>query len=328
MTAGGGVGEQADGRCLRGMNVRVRLPMRVSHAARVMLAGTLAASVAAVVTARQPQGSEADTDGTGPAAAGVIALPGEARGGPHGPSPTPAPAAHTDEGAVAAPASNTLPGTEVAQAAASRFQLPLRAWSRVTDRYGATNRGPGRIHGGIDLALDGLSRSPVYSACTGTVAATDYSSAYGYHVIVDCGDGWSTLYAHLSQVLVKPGEAVNNDVVLGITGSSGFSTGEHLHFEIRWQDTPVNPEQYLDFKIPPGTPLSDGPLWFPGSGRGAGGTSAPPTATATPTETPTPTNTPTVTPTPTITPTPTWTPTPTPTPRPPTRTPTPLPRAY
>ncbi|PFG72933.1 peptidase M23-like protein [Tepidiforma thermophila] len=305
--------------------------MRVSHAARVMLAGTLVASVAAVVTAQQPRGTEAGGDAGSSAAAGEpAARAGAAAGWLPLPSPTPTltPALHTEEGAVEVPGSNALPGAEVAQAAVSRFQLPLRAWSRVTDRYGATNRGPGRIHGGIDLALEGLSRSPVYSACTGTVATTDYSSAYGYHVIVDCGDGWSTLYAHLSQVLVKPGEAVNNDVVLGITGSSGFSTGEHLHFEIRWQDTPVNPEDYLDFKIPPGTPLSDGPLWFPGAGGGAKPAPAAPTATPTPTETPTPTNTPTVTPTPTITPTPTWTPTPTPTPRPPTRTPTPLPRAY
>jgi murein DD-endopeptidase MepM/ murein hydrolase activator NlpD len=305
----------------------MRLPLRVSHAVRVMLAGTLVAGVAAVLTARQPSGTGAE-DG-GPAQA---AMTGAGKGhGPAGgglvPSPTPSPAAHTDEGAVEVPAAGALPASEVAQAATSRFQMPLRAWSRVTDRYGATNRGPGRIHGGIDLALEGLSHSPVYAACTGTVASTDYSSAYGYHVIVDCGDGWTTLYAHLSQVLATPGQAVNNDVVVGITGSSGFSTGEHLHFEIRWRDTPVNPEDYLDFKIPPGTPLSDGPLWFPGSGGGSAA-SAPPTATATPTDTPTPTNTPTVTPTPTITPTPTWTPTPTPTPRPPTRTPTPLPRAY
>ncbi|GIW19435.1 MAG: hypothetical protein KatS3mg064_2592 [Tepidiforma sp.] len=305
---------------------RIRLPMRVSHAARVMLAGTLVAGIAAVITARQPSGTEAGSGGGEPAAAAMAGHAGRPANLP--PTATPSPAAHTDEGAVELPAEGALPDAQAAEAAGSRFQMPLRAWSRVTDRYGATNRGPGRIHGGIDLALEGLSRSPVYSACSGTVTATDYSSAYGYHVIVDCGDGWSTLYAHLSQVLAKPGDAVNNDVVLGITGSSGFSTGEHLHFEIRWNDTPVNPEHYLDFKIPPGAPLSDGPLWFPGSGSAAKPSAAPPTATPTPTETPTPTNTPTVTPTPTITPTPTWTPTPTPTPRPPTRTPTPLPRAY
>lgn len=310
------------------MNGRVRLPMRVSHAARVMLAGTLVAAVAAVVTAQRAPGTGAEGgEGSefGERSAAAAMLP---RGGETGrrPSPTPPPDPHTEEGAIAVPAAGALPAEEVAQTATNRFQLPLRAWSRVTDRYGATNRGPGRIHGGIDLALDGLSRSPVYSACTGTVASTGYSGAYGYHIIVDCGDGWSTLYAHLSQVLVATGAAVDNDVVIGITGSSGFSTGEHLHFEIRWQDTPVNPEEYLDFRIPPGTPLSDGPLWFPGS---VGSTPAPrPTATPTPTDTPTPTHTPTVTPTPTITPTPTWTPTPTPTPRPPTRTPTPLPRAY
>ncbi len=291
-----------------------------------MLAGTLVASLAAVVTAQRAPGTGAEGGASGEAPAAAVMLPGSASAPPL-PSPTPPPGDHdhTEEGAIALPEAGALPAEEVAQAAGSRFQLPLRAWSRVTDRYGATNRGPGRIHGGIDLALEGLSRSPVYSACTGTVASTDYSGAYGYHIIVDCGDGWSTLYAHLSQVLVTVGAAVDNATVIGITGSSGFSTGEHLHFEIRWRDTPVNPEHYLDFQIPPGTPLSDGPLWFPGGP--ASTPAALPTATPTPTDTPTPTHTPTVTPTPTITPTPTWTPTPTPTPRPPTRTPTPLPRA-
>src|SRR6185436_5372437 len=112
-------------------------------------------------------------------------------------------------------------------------------WSKVTDRYGARNRGPGLIHGGIDLALDGVSHANVYSACTGTVSDTSYSSAYGNHILVDCGDGWSTLYGHLSDTLAKVGDPVNNDVVVGISGSTGFSTGEHLHFEIRWLGTPV-----------------------------------------------------------------------------------------
>ena len=203
------------------------------------------------------------------------------------------------------------------------FTMPLKAFSYWTDRFGA-DRGNGFIHGGIDLAVEGLEGSRVYSACPGRVSAAEYSYGYGYYVVVDCGNGWATLYAHLSKINVDVGQEAVAVTVLGITGSSGFSTGEHLHFEIIYDGNRTNPENYLDFGIPPGTPLSNGPLWFPG-----GGTSYEP-PTATPTITPTPTNTPI--PTATTPPQATSTPTPiTPTPRPthtPTATPTvPLPTA-
>ncbi|MFN0095254.1 MAG: M23 family metallopeptidase [Dehalococcoidia bacterium] len=233
------------------------------------------------------------------------------------------------EGAVEAPAPSHEPAEEVRATERGRFAMPLRAWSVVTDRYGAA-RGPGLIHGGIDLALDGLSRSPVLASCAGRVSTASYSSVYGYHAIVDCGEGWSTLYGHLSQLRVAVGDSLVQGAVLGVSGSTGYSTGEHLHFEVRWQGKPVNPENYLDFKIPPGTPLSSGPLIFPGSKTTKAGGAATATATATATAEPTSTATPTPVPptatptnTPTVTPTPTKTPTPSP--PPPTRTPTPKP---
>lgn len=313
-------------------------PLRVpripgSHAVRILLGATFMAGVAAVIVARDPNGSGAeqhpgDTAAVAALASSSSAAPPTSTTAAGENAAAEAQVADTDEGAIEKPSAAQLPDAAQAAAATSRFAMPLREWSRVTDRYGANNRGPGLIHGGIDLALEGLSQSPVYSACTGTVTAAAYSSAYGNHVFVDCGDGWTTLYGHFSKTLVAKGAAVDNNVVLGITGSSGFSTGEHLHFEIRWQDAPVNPEDYLDFKIAPGTPLSDGPIWFPGRGSSGGSdTPSTPTITPTPTDTPTPTNTPTITPTPTFTPTPTWTPTPTRTPRPPANTPTPLPIA-
>ena len=199
-----------------------------------------------------------------------------------------------------------------------RFKMPVLAWSKPTDRFGAP-RGGGLVHAGIDLALEGLTHSQVFSACTGSVSYTGYSGAYGNHVIVDCGDGFTTLYGHFSQVLVKKGQSVDNSRVLGISGSTGYSTGEHLHFEIRLNDLPVNPENYLDFHIAPGTPLSDGPIVFPRSATPTpqpqpAADEPPPASTATPTATPVP---------PTRTPIPT--PTATPTPRTPKRTATPPP---
>jgi murein DD-endopeptidase MepM/ murein hydrolase activator NlpD len=294
---------------------RTRLPGR--RAARVLLAGSLLAGVLAIVAARNP-GREADAGHTAQAA-----LADSTNTPPLSASATEvATQVQTSEGAIPEPSADQLPGADVDHG--NRFTMPLQAWSEVTDRYGARNRGAGLIHGGIDLALEGdLSRSPVYSACTGRVSDSSYSGSYGYHVFVDCGDGWSTLSAHLSEIRVTVDQAVDSSVVLGVSGSSGYSTGEHLHFEIRWKDTPVNPENYLEFHIPPGTPLSNGPLYFPKAATATPSSGPPPT----PTDTPTPTNTPTITPTPTVTPTPTKTPTPTPKPPTPTRTPTQAPRS-
>ena len=212
--------------------------------------------------------SEAGTAEVVQRPAGGAALGQSSAGGAGGgsqPAPTPT---VTDEGAVVEPEAASLP--EKSRETNGRFTMPLRAWSEVTDRYGARNRGPGRIHGGIDLALDGYYHTEVFAACTGTVTSAEYSSSYGNHVFVDCGDGWSTLYGHFSSTLVVPGQAVTPADVLGRSGTSGFSTGEHLHFEIRWLGTPANPEDYLDFHIAPGTPLSNGPLYFPGGGRTSG----------------------------------------------------------
>jgi len=303
----------------------LRVPrFEASHAVRVLLGATFLAGLGAVIISRQPIGSGAEDRPRQASALSGLA-PADSSSSPHSPAGSaPATQPVNDEGAILKPDPALFPEVDDAATATDRFAMPLREWSRVTDRYGATNRGPGRIHGGIDLALEGLSHSTVYSACTGTVSEATYSGAYGHHVFIDCGNAWSTLYGHLSTINVAKGDRVDNQVAIGITGSSGFSTGEHLHFEIRWNDTPVNPEDYLDFKIAPGTPLSDGPIWFPGMSTPADT----PTITPTPTDTPTPTNTPTITPTPTVTPTPTWTPTPTRTPKPPAKTPTPLPVAH
>lgn len=175
--------------------------------------------------------------------------------------------AMAEEGAIEEPLPAAMPPDDRRAAAIDgRFAMPLRAWTIFTDRYGAP-RGRGWIHGGIDLSLETYPRSGVYAACVGAVAIAAYSRAYGNYVVVDCGEGWSTLYGHLSSFIVEEGQPVTFDTVLGLSGSTGFSTGEHLHFEIRWEGVPVNPEDYLDFGIPEGAPLSSGPLWWgePGS---------------------------------------------------------------
>ena len=129
-----------------------------------------------------------------------------------------------------------------------QFGLPLAVWDFVSDTFG-TYRGPGRIHTGIDLALGSQPASSVYAACDGWVSRVEWLTySYGYHVIVDCGDGWETLYSHFREIIVSWGQTVNRgETILGISGSTGYSTGEHLHFEIRHDGRHLDPEGYLDF---------------------------------------------------------------------------------
>lgn len=141
-----------------------------------------------------------------------------------------------------------LPPAARAEAIArARFVLPMDGWWGVTDVFGLP-RGEGKVHTGIDLGLAGHEGSPVYSSCDGVVTVAEYNSGYGNYVIVDCGDGWSTVSAHFSEILVRVGaQVVQRESVLGLSGSTGNSTGEHLHFEIRWQGVPVDPAEFLEF---------------------------------------------------------------------------------
>jgi murein DD-endopeptidase MepM/ murein hydrolase activator NlpD len=117
----------------------------------------------------------------------------------------------------------------------------------VSDPFG-TGRGAGRIHEGIDLDLFGYGPVNIFSACDGVVSRVEYLTySYGYHVVVDCGDGWTTLYAHMSDIWVSPGQYVGAGTILGLTGLTGYTTGHHLHFEIRHFGGPVDPAIYLGF---------------------------------------------------------------------------------
>jgi murein DD-endopeptidase MepM/ murein hydrolase activator NlpD len=167
-----------------------------------------------------------------------VLLPG-ATVKPPPPPPSPPPAR---TGSAVPPSSAGAP----APGGSGRFRFPLAAWRAVSDPFGV-DRGGGTYHTGIDLDLYGM-RSPIYSACDGVVIKTEYLTySYGYHVIVDCGDGWTTLYAHMSEIQTSPGQKVGAGTQIGISGSTGFSTGEHLHFEIRFNGGYLDPANYLDF---------------------------------------------------------------------------------
>lgn len=100
-----------------------------------------------------------------------------------------------------------------------------------------------KFHSGIDAG--GSMGAPVVSADSGTVLIAAYSSSYGNYISVSHGNGNSTLYAHLSSMAVSAGQAVNQGDVIGYVGSTGWSTGPHLHFETRAGGALVNPGIYF-----------------------------------------------------------------------------------
>jgi murein DD-endopeptidase MepM/ murein hydrolase activator NlpD len=98
-------------------------------------------------------------------------------------------------------------------------------------------------HQGIDLAAP--ARAQVLSTAPGVVVTASWEGAYGRMVEVDHGFGLKTRYGHLAQTLVRPGQAVRAGDPLGVIGSSGRSTGRHLHYEVRVKGRPVDPMRFL-----------------------------------------------------------------------------------
>ena len=116
----------------------------------------------------------------------------------------------------------------------------------VTSEFGYRKdpfTGQSKGHGGIDLGVP--TGTSVRAALPGTVTVAQYNSSYGYYVMIDHGNGLSTLYAHNSKLMVKVGQTVNTGDIISLSGSTGRSTGPHLHFEVRVNGERTNPRSYL-----------------------------------------------------------------------------------
>ncbi|MDP8959523.1 MAG: peptidoglycan DD-metalloendopeptidase family protein [Actinomycetota bacterium] len=100
-----------------------------------------------------------------------------------------------------------------------------------------------KLHTGVDI--DGSHGQPVVAAASGTVILASWYGGYGNAVVIDHGGGLATLYAHQSSMAVQVGQRVQVGEVIGYVGSTGYSTGSHLHFEVRDGGTPVDPMPYL-----------------------------------------------------------------------------------
>lgn len=102
-----------------------------------------------------------------------------------------------------------------------------------------------KVHEGVDISSS--KGDPIRASASGIVIYSGYSSGYGKYVIIDHKNGYSTIYAHASKLLVKSGDKVDKGQKIALVGSTGLSTGPHLHFEIRIDDIPVNPIEYVNF---------------------------------------------------------------------------------
>jgi murein DD-endopeptidase MepM/ murein hydrolase activator NlpD len=107
--------------------------------------------------------------------------------------------------------------------------------------------GEGAFHSGVDISA--VVGSPVIAPADGSVTFADFLGGYGRAIMVDHGHGITTRYGHLSNFAVTAGQYIHRGDTIGYVGSSGRSTGPHLHYEVRINDAPVNPYKYLRLTV-------------------------------------------------------------------------------
>jgi murein DD-endopeptidase MepM/ murein hydrolase activator NlpD len=123
---------------------------------------------------------------------------------------------------------------------------PLETDYRVTSGFGTRVdpfRGHLAFHSGMDMAAP--YHTKIEASTDGKVVFTGWKGAYGNMVEVEHGFGFATRYGHLSKILVKQGQYVKKGQVIAVQGSTGRSTGQHLHYEVRYNNKPLNPKNFL-----------------------------------------------------------------------------------
>lgn len=137
-------------------------------------------------------------------------------------------------------------GSSSGGASSSGWLYPLPYRVSITDAYGWRINpisGQRSFHHGTDFAAG--SGTAIYASRGGTVTDAGYDDVYGYSVTINHGDGYSSLYAHMTHFVVSSGDYVTQGQVIGYVGSTGWSTGPHLHFSIYYNGSSVNPMNYV-----------------------------------------------------------------------------------
>ena len=142
---------------------------------------------------------------------------------------------------------NALMGSGMTEYVGGYYAWPTPGYTYITSGFGwRTLYGKPNYHTGIDISGYQIYGSPVIASNTGRVVRVRYySTGYGYHVMIDHGENNWTVYAHLSGIAVNEGDWVAQGQTIGYVGSTGNSTGPHLHFEIRINGTAQNPLNYV-----------------------------------------------------------------------------------
>lgn len=132
----------------------------------------------------------------------------------------------------------------------NKFPVQIDGFKRISDYYGIREEHPiwktRRFHNGMDMS--GRRGTPILAAASGKVEKVAYSVSYGKYIIIDHENGIKTIYAHLSKCTVKKGQKVHALDNIAELGSTGHSTGPHLHFEVRVFGKAIDPLKLLDIR--------------------------------------------------------------------------------
>lgn len=139
----------------------------------------------------------------------------------------------------------TLQAEEARNAALPQGK-PTKGSSPISSDFGLRPGpfgGSAELHDGIDLLGD--YGAPIYATANGKVERAEYFGGYGYHVLIQHGYGYQTLYAHLSKLAIRPKSSVKRGQLIGYMGSTGRSTGTHLHYSIYRNEKAIDPKPYM-----------------------------------------------------------------------------------
>ncbi len=136
-------------------------------------------------------------------------------------------------------AASTKKGDSAPVQSSGTFMRPVNG-AKITSKYGPRSSG---FHTGTDFAI--AQGTPIYASASGTVKFAGRKGGYGNLVIIDHGNGYQTYYAHCSALYVSAGQKVSKGENIAAVGSTGNSTGPHVHFEIRYNGNTLNPEKYV-----------------------------------------------------------------------------------